>query len=71
MRGYLPHAHLFRTLLCEEALSGWQVEVSVLPGGGAWVGYRRGVDAIWTGLGEGNVLVIVAVIVTLCRYEHY
>ena len=51
MRGYLSPSFYMQTLLCEESLKGWQVESSVLPGGGSWVGYRKGVDSIWTGVG--------------------
>ena len=51
VRGYLSPSFYVQTLLCEESLKGWQVESSVLPGGGSWVGYRKGVDSIWTGVG--------------------
>jgi hypothetical protein len=51
VRGYISPLKMLQTLICEEALKGWGVTVSMTPGGGAWVGYRNGVDAVWTGLG--------------------
>ena len=51
VRGYLSPSSLLLTLSCQLSLTSWQVDTHPLPGGGVWLRYRQGVDAIWTGLG--------------------
>ena len=55
VRGYISPKHYLQTLLCENILLEWMVDITVLPCGGSWVRYRKGIDSVWTGIGMSTI----------------